>query len=123
MARVTVEDCTNLIPNQFELVALAAERAKMISTGSPILVERDNDKDSVVSLREIAEEKIDIEALRKSLIQSHQKLYRGKAVLDEDDSITMEAHEEMISMLGDADESIADEDGFSFADENIDIDD
>ena len=55
MARVTVEDCIQKIPNRFELVLLAGHRARMIREGSPLTVDRDNDKDPVVSLREIAE--------------------------------------------------------------------
>ncbi len=56
MARVTVEDCVDKVPNRFELVMLAAHRAREISAGAPITVERDNDKNPVVSLREIADE-------------------------------------------------------------------
>ena len=56
MARVTVEDCVDKVPNRFELVMLAAHRAREISAGAPITVNRDNDKNPVVSLREIADE-------------------------------------------------------------------
>src|SRR5579864_7369334 len=70
MARVTVEDCILHIPNRFELVLLAATRAKQISSGNPLTVERDNDKDGVVSLREIAEQTISLEELEEGLIQS-----------------------------------------------------
>ena len=55
MARVTVEDCIVHVPNRFELVLLASQRAKQISSGNPLTIERDNDKDAVVSLREIAD--------------------------------------------------------------------
>ena len=64
MARVTVEDCVDKIPNRFELVLLAARRARNIHSGAPLTVERDNDKNPVVSLREIAEETIELEALQ-----------------------------------------------------------
>lgn len=73
MARVTVEDCVLKIPNRFDLVMLAAQRARDISSGTPLTVERDNDKNPVVSLREIAGESIDIENLAESLIQGMQK--------------------------------------------------
>ncbi len=73
MARVTVEDCIEKIPNRYELLLVAAQRAKDIEAGSPIKVERDNDKNSVVALREIAEGKADIEDLQKSLVMGLQK--------------------------------------------------
>ena len=73
MARVTVEDCIDKIPNRYELLMIAAQRAKDISSGSPILVDRDNDKNSVVALREIAEEKVSIEELQRSLVMGLQK--------------------------------------------------
>ena len=73
MARVTVEDCIDKLPNRFELVLLAAHRARLISQGAPITVERDNDKNPVVSLREIADETIVPEDLREEFIHSMQK--------------------------------------------------
>ncbi len=73
MARVTVEDCIEKVPNRFELVLLAAFRARQISQGAPLTVERDNDKNSVVALREIAEGTIDVEDLKEQLIHSLQK--------------------------------------------------
>ncbi|HAD28981.1 MAG TPA: DNA-directed RNA polymerase subunit omega [Rhodobacteraceae bacterium] len=72
MARVTVEDCVDKIPNRFELVMLAAHRAREISTGGEITVPRDNDKDPVVALREIAEETLTFDQLREGAIESHQ---------------------------------------------------
>ena len=66
MARVTVEDCVDKVPNRFELVMLAAHRAREISAGSPVTVDRDNDKNPVVSLREIAEETQAADDLRAS---------------------------------------------------------
>ncbi|MEE8173392.1 MAG: DNA-directed RNA polymerase subunit omega [Alphaproteobacteria bacterium] len=64
MARVTVEDCVDKVPNRFELVLLAARRARNIHSGAPLTVERDNDKNPVVALREIAEETIELEVLK-----------------------------------------------------------
>ena len=72
MARVTVEDCVDKIPNRFDLVMLAAHRAREISTGGEITVPRDNDKDPVVALREIAEETLTFDQLREGAIESHQ---------------------------------------------------
>ena len=60
MARVTVEDCIDKVPNRFELVLLASHRARTISAGAQIVVDRDNDKNPVVALREIADEKVDL---------------------------------------------------------------
>lgn len=73
MARVTVEDCIDKVENRFELVLLAAHRARMISSGSPLTVERDNDKNPVVALREIADQTISPEDLKEDLIHSLQK--------------------------------------------------
>jgi DNA-directed RNA polymerase subunit omega len=73
MARVTVEDCIDKLPNRFELVLLAAHRARLVSQGAPITVERDNDKNPVVALREIADETIVPEDLREEFIHSMQK--------------------------------------------------
>lgn len=70
MARVTVEDCIEKVPNRFELVLLAAQRARNISRGEPLEVDRDNDKNPVVALREIAEEKVELAALEGDLIKS-----------------------------------------------------
>jgi DNA-directed RNA polymerase subunit omega len=72
MARVTTEDCVDKVPNRFELVMLAAHRAREIATGSPITVDRDNDKNPVVALREIAEETQSADDLRERLIESNQ---------------------------------------------------
>lgn len=72
MARVTVEDCVDKVPNRFELVLLAAHRAREIAAGAPITVERDNDKNPVVALREIAEETQSVDELRERLIESQQ---------------------------------------------------
>ena len=73
MARVTVEDCVLRVPNRFELVMLAAQRAREVSAGAPLTVEQDDDKNPVVALREIADETVSLEDLDASLIQSMQK--------------------------------------------------
>src|SRR5690242_6910280 len=73
MARVTVEDCIDKVENRFDLVLLASHRARMISSGSSITIERDNDKNPVVALREIADETISPGDLKGDLIHSLQK--------------------------------------------------
>ena len=70
MARVTVEDCVDKVPNRFDLVMLASHRAREITAGSPVTVDRDNDKNPVVALREIAEEKLDLPKLEQDLVKS-----------------------------------------------------
>ena len=72
MARVTVEDCVDKVPNRFELVMLAAHRAREIQSGSPLTIDRDNDKNPVVALREIADETQSADVLRERMIESHQ---------------------------------------------------
>ena len=74
MARVTVEDCTRIIKNRFELVVLCSRRARDISSGAEINVERDNDKNAVIALREIAEKKIDKEQLYDEVVSSYQDI-------------------------------------------------
>ena len=73
MARVTVEDCVDKVPNRFELVLLAAHRARSIASGSPMTVAQENDKNPVVALREIADQTIPAEDLKEGLIHSIQK--------------------------------------------------
>ncbi|UVC10556.1 DNA-directed RNA polymerase subunit omega [Rhizobium sp. TH2] len=73
MARVTVEDCIDKVDNRFELVLLASHRARLISQGAPITIDRDNDKNPVVALREIADERLAPEDLKEDLIHSLQK--------------------------------------------------
>lgn len=81
MARVTVEDCVDKVTNRFDLVLLAAQRARQISGGEELTIDRDRDKNPVVSLREIAEETIKPQDLEESLIQSLQKV-----LIDDDDA-------------------------------------
>lgn len=82
MARVTVEDCVDKIPNRFDLVLLAAQRARQISGGAELTIDRDRDKNPVVALREIAEETIAPEDLRESAVSLMQKVQ-----IDEDDAV------------------------------------
>jgi DNA-directed RNA polymerase subunit omega len=73
MARVTVEDCVDKVPNRFDLVLMASHRARMLASGAPITIDRDNDKNPVVALREIADATLTPEDLREDLIHSLQK--------------------------------------------------
>lgn len=73
MARVTVEDCVEVLPNRFELVLLAARRAREISAGSAITVTKDNDRNPVIALREIAEQSISLDGLKEGLVRSMQR--------------------------------------------------
>ena len=74
MARVTVEDCVERVTNRFELVLLAGQRSRSISAGGELTVARDNDKNPVVALREIADETIELDDLRDSLVKGLQKV-------------------------------------------------
>jgi DNA-directed RNA polymerase subunit omega len=84
MARVTVEDCIEKITNRFELVMVASQRARKIGTGAPLTVDRDNDKNCVVSLREIAAETVSPETLKEDLVKSHQRtvVYEEEETID-----------------------------------------
>ncbi len=90
MARITVEDCVLRIPNRFELVLTASQRARDISAGAALTLDRDNDKNPVVSLREIAEETVEIEELKQALIQGLQRHVEQDEPEDEDpDLVTL----------------------------------
>lgn len=126
MARVTVEDCAEVVPSRFELVALAAQRAKLITAGGEIGVDRDNDKDAVVSLREIAERKVDVNQLRELLIQNCQEKvrldeYGVEEVKEASEEISEAAEDLMREMQGSA-APIEDDDSL-YGDDNMDYED
>lgn len=125
MARVTVEDCVLNIPNRFDLVLNAAYRAKQISSGAPLTVDRDNDKNAVVSLREIAEQTISLEELEQQTINQFSKVQQSFDRIDENEEETNEARELLAEETRGSHlvESEADEAGLSFADENVDVED
>ncbi|HEY0014563.1 MAG TPA: DNA-directed RNA polymerase subunit omega [Allosphingosinicella sp.] len=81
MARVTVEDCVDKIPNRFDLVLLAAQRARQVSGGAELTIDRDRDKNPVVALREIAEETVKPKLLQEALVSSLQRVQ-----MDDDDA-------------------------------------
>lgn len=92
MARVTVEDCVEKVPNRFELVMLAAQRARKIGSGAALTIERDNDKNPVVALREIAENTVQVEDLKEELVRNHQRIIE----MDDDEDVieSMQGEEE-----------------------------
>lgn len=92
MARVTVEDCIDKVSNRFELVLLAAHRAREISSGSTLTIERDNDKNPVVALREIADETITAVQLRESSIESLQRQIEVDEPEDDEMSLLVSEH-------------------------------
>jgi DNA-directed RNA polymerase subunit omega len=89
MARVTVEDCIQKVPNRFGLVLLAAQRARAISAGSQLFVDRDNDKNPVVSLREIADDVVDPEELREAVIGSLQRVDERSEAEEEAETLAL----------------------------------
>jgi len=135
MARVTIEDCKKIIPNHFELVVLASRRGRDIASGSPVLVEKSNDKNAVVALREIGAKKLNVELLRDSLLQSFRKNSHVDSMDDNKKEDYLELDDMSESQFSHAfdqefiEESVAiEEDSFdaeemSFEDENIDIED
>ncbi|HAU28904.1 MAG TPA: DNA-directed RNA polymerase subunit omega [Rhodospirillaceae bacterium] len=138
MARVTVEDCVTKVPNRFELVLMASQRARQIASGAPMAVERDNDKNPVVALREIADDHVDLEVMKDNLVRSHQKVMEETSepeddvidFLDEEQKIWVapyaegpeaesaegeEIDEDLLSVVGEADEAA----GVDFSGENV----
>ena len=116
MARITVEDCVLKIPNRFDLVLVAAQRARDVSAGAALTVDRDNDKNPVVALREIAEETMDLDALRQSLVQGLQRHVEQDEPADEDpdvmtlgDGLGAMKPEDALARRSLIDEEIADE--------------
>ena len=92
MARVTVEDCIEKIPNRFRLVQLAAHRARNISEGSALTIDRDNDKNPVVALREIADETQDMDSLKESLVPGLQRVLPSE---DEEEATKQDTAQEL----------------------------
>ena len=86
MARVTVEDCVEKIPNRFDLVLVSSQRARQICAGSPLTVDRDNDKNPVIALREIADGTISINSINEELIKSYQRFVEPESAEDQVDA-------------------------------------
>jgi DNA-directed RNA polymerase subunit omega len=89
MARVTVEDCIEKVPNRFNLVLLAAHRARAVSAGAQLMVDRDNDKNPVVALREIADDVVDAEELRETLIGTLQRVDERSEAEEEAETLAL----------------------------------
>jgi DNA-directed RNA polymerase subunit omega len=89
MARVTVEDCVTRVPNRFNLVLLAANRARAIAAGGTLLVDRDNDKNPVVALREIADDMVNAEDLRETLISTLQRVDEHSEAEEEAETLAL----------------------------------
>lgn len=110
MARVTVEDCVERVPNRFELVMLAAQRARNLGAGAPLTVERDDDKNPVIALREIADLTVNLKELEASLIRGLQKMVESDE--PEADELDLLAMSRPIETAGeDGDEQAAEETG------------
>jgi len=128
MARVTVEDCILNIPNRFDLVVTAAQRAKQISSGMPLTIDRDNDKDAVVSLREIADKTIDLNIVQEEIIQHFQKKVGfdpNDRIEGEQDAIGGFTHENIEESFASETHYMPQEPsgGMSFVEENIEVED
>jgi DNA-directed RNA polymerase subunit omega len=98
MARVTVEDCIEVIPNRFDLVLAAGQRARQISSGAQLTLERDNDKNPVVALREIAERTVSPDNLQEAIIQNNQRVIDGGDDDDVAEDISMAASAEAMRL-------------------------
>jgi DNA-directed RNA polymerase subunit omega len=118
MARVTVEDCVTRIPNRFELVMIAAQRARNLGAGAALTIDRDNDKNPVIALREIAEQTVDLAGLEDDLIRSLQKFVEPDQPDEEEISvIAMAGDEGMVSAQPDSGEEVAEDNLYADADE------
>ena len=122
MARVTVEDCVMRIPNRFELVLVAAHRARDIASGAPITLDRDNDKNPVVALREVAESTIDIDQVQNALVTGLQKQQDIDEPEEERELSVGEGvwQREMVGQA--AEEELSQEDGMLHVDDEVDGD-
>lgn len=137
MARVTVEDCILNVPNRFDLVLLSAQRAKQITSGNPLTVDRDNDKDAVVALREIADKTVSLDGLREELIQSFFKRpvsdIADKKLLTKGEEIPVEIEEAFKDAAqniappqaapAEADDAIESTEGMSFGEDDVQAED
>ena len=122
MARITVEDCIDKFPSRFELVLVASQRARNLHSGDNPTVEKDNDKNTVIALREIADSTISVEVMKENLIQEYQTVtisdeeenleLENSENVDENDSISsasQEIEEELIDLVKSEDSEIEDQ--------------
>ena len=131
MARITVEDCVDKVDDRFELVAVAARRAKDISSGAQLTIERNNEKNTVLSLREIADENVHVDELRARIVSQYQRFREIDDDLSVEDEASTEAtigEAESMGMLDSTptetqvDDFVASGE-FSFSDDNLDVTD
>lgn len=120
MARVTVEDCVVKVPNRFELVLIASQRARDISSGSKLTVERDNDKNPVVALREIADDTVPLDNLRNSLVSGLQKHVEVDEPEEDEMESFMPDSEMAFENISSEEEAI--EDGLTVSEDGVDFD-
>ncbi len=126
MARVTVEDCIEKVTNRFELVMVASQRARRIGSGAVLTIDRDNDKNPVVALREIAESTVDVQELREELVKTNQRVVEMDDSADVIDQADGEAEWSAIAAAqgaaGEGFEDIPDEedDDEDFAESSLD---
>lgn len=120
MARVTVEDCVLKVPNRFELVLVAAQRARDISSGGKLTVERDNDKNPVVALREIADDTVPLDGLRNSLVSGLQKHVEVDEPEEDEMESFMPDSEMAFENISSEEEAI--EDGLTVSEGGVDFD-
>lgn len=102
MARVTVEDCVKNIPNRFDLILTAAGRAKSLDAGSPLTVERDNDKNTIIALREIEEKTIDINQTRENIITGMQRYAHRETPIETEEPLVLEGENATEQLYSDA---------------------
>ncbi|MGE5545514.1 MAG: DNA-directed RNA polymerase subunit omega [Solirubrobacterales bacterium] len=121
MARVTVEDCVLKVPNRFELVLMAAQRARDISSGSRLTVERDNDKNPVVALREIADDTVPLDNLKNALVQGLQKHVEVDEPEEDDMEAFMPERDIAFENMAASEEEMA-EDGLTVSEDGVDFD-
>lgn len=130
MARVTVEDCIVQVPNRFELVVVAGQRAKQIASGTPLTIDRDNDKDAVVALREIADKTISPAQMKEEIIQS----FCRKQMIEQVARPAAKNSEEVQEMLAEEGSQVDDtaehmsvavagKSGLSFESDNVEVED
>jgi DNA-directed RNA polymerase subunit omega len=122
MARVTVEDCVLLVPNRFDLVLMAGHRAREIASGAVLQVDRDRDKNPVVALREIADEKISLDGLRESLVKGYQRRLESDSSEEELKELMAEEQKWATAAAAMAEGMTADRDNDNDDDEDSDED-
>ncbi|MBA4118580.1 MAG: DNA-directed RNA polymerase subunit omega [Candidatus Puniceispirillum sp.] len=123
MARVTVEDCIRQVPSRFELVVLAARRARQISAGSPATLPRENDKNSVLALREIAESTVSVDELEKTLIGSYRQFAQTETQEEELENLLEQELESALLMAESGANPFAAHGGFQEEELALDEDD